>query len=329
VGFYATSPCIRKGDPPSKNRVWRFFAIPNKSQPANRLQAPEPRRKNRPTSTRIASGLSCWPSRDPIGERGGVNPYGFVYNCPTYWIDHVGGEPMPSDNLSNWEKQELWRRMKTDKSQSMWQHYQDIVSEREKGKPRQGPTEDTNKPNSKCCDCLLFFLRRSTDHIGSAPLSKGSRFGKKRRIPQDGGRLPVGRLNRKGISWTVGSQWKDTPECNECREWETTITVQIFVINPWVDKGWGFETNTNWNGDIAGAGGWSHPNHGRLANLPAMNNPQYPTTSESNLTNERRSVQYRFTIRCDHDKTICIERTLNLDHDGRVEDLPLGTTPAD
>jgi len=31
-----------------------------------------------------------WPSRDPIGEIGGVNLYGFVYNSPLSWIDLLG-----------------------------------------------------------------------------------------------------------------------------------------------------------------------------------------------------------------------------------------------
>jgi hypothetical protein len=90
VGFYATSSCIRKGDPAPKNRVWRFFEDPNKSHPANRLQAPELRRENRLPPTRIASGLSLWPSRDPIGERGGLNLYGFVGNAPPHTVDVLG-----------------------------------------------------------------------------------------------------------------------------------------------------------------------------------------------------------------------------------------------
>jgi len=38
-----------------------------------------------------------WPSRDPIGERGGVNLYGFVYNSPMGWIDYLGWDPIPLD----------------------------------------------------------------------------------------------------------------------------------------------------------------------------------------------------------------------------------------
>jgi hypothetical protein len=36
-----------------------------------------------------------WISRDPIGERGGANLYGFVYNSPPQWIDRLGLDPLP------------------------------------------------------------------------------------------------------------------------------------------------------------------------------------------------------------------------------------------
>jgi len=34
-----------------------------------------------------------WPSRDPIGERGGLNLYGFVHNNAFLWHDVLGGKP--------------------------------------------------------------------------------------------------------------------------------------------------------------------------------------------------------------------------------------------
>lgn len=34
--------------------------------------------------------LALWPSRDPIGERGGLNLYGFVKNNGVNWIDSLG-----------------------------------------------------------------------------------------------------------------------------------------------------------------------------------------------------------------------------------------------
>ena len=80
MAYYATSPYALEGDPTPENRVWGFFADPNKSRLPNRLQSPEPLRRNRVTTTRTVSGIPVWPSRDPIEERGGVNLYGFVRN---------------------------------------------------------------------------------------------------------------------------------------------------------------------------------------------------------------------------------------------------------
>ena len=102
MGYTATYPRQRKTHPTAKNRVWGFFADPNKTRPANRLQPPELRRKIDPTTTKTASGVffygyryydpvtGRWPSRDPIGEQGGVNLYGFVKNAPVQKVDLFG-----------------------------------------------------------------------------------------------------------------------------------------------------------------------------------------------------------------------------------------------
>ena len=39
---------------------------------------------------KTASGIPCWPSRDPIGENGGVNLYGFVKNRGIDHFDRLG-----------------------------------------------------------------------------------------------------------------------------------------------------------------------------------------------------------------------------------------------
>ena len=39
---------------------------------------------------KTASGIPYWPSRDPIGERGGVSLYGFVGNNPINYVDRSG-----------------------------------------------------------------------------------------------------------------------------------------------------------------------------------------------------------------------------------------------
>jgi hypothetical protein len=74
----------------AKNRVWDFFENSNRTRPANRRQPLKLRRKIRPTTTKTASGIPYWPSRDPIEEEGGINLYGFVENNSVGWIDLLG-----------------------------------------------------------------------------------------------------------------------------------------------------------------------------------------------------------------------------------------------
>ena len=62
----------------------------SKKHPANRLQPAQPRRKTRPTPTKTVSGIPYWPARDPIGETGGMNLYGFVGNDGVDWVDELG-----------------------------------------------------------------------------------------------------------------------------------------------------------------------------------------------------------------------------------------------
>ena len=82
----APVPC----NPTGKYRVRDFFRWSNKPHPANRRQPLQSRRKIRPTAMKTASGIPYWPSRDPIGERGGVNLYGFVGNHCTSGYDALG-----------------------------------------------------------------------------------------------------------------------------------------------------------------------------------------------------------------------------------------------
>ena len=74
----------------AKNRVWGFSARSNRTCPANRRQPLEPRRKNRPTATKPASGIPYWLNRDPIEEEGGLNLYGFVGNDGLSKVDYLG-----------------------------------------------------------------------------------------------------------------------------------------------------------------------------------------------------------------------------------------------
>jgi len=49
----------------------------------------------------IARGLPDWQSRDPIGENGGINLYGYVGNEPINWYDPLGLNPGYQQQGSN------------------------------------------------------------------------------------------------------------------------------------------------------------------------------------------------------------------------------------
>ena len=78
-----------------KNRVWDFFRLSNETHPAKRRQPLQPRRKIRPTPTKTVSGIPYWPSRDPIGERGGINLYAILSNNCLSRVDLLGRDPAP------------------------------------------------------------------------------------------------------------------------------------------------------------------------------------------------------------------------------------------
>ncbi|MFC7339608.1 hypothetical protein ACFQY0_20630, partial [Haloferula chungangensis] len=72
--------------------VWGFFAESVSESLETRRAALETHRENYDGPQKTASGIPLWPSRDPIGERGGVNLYGFVGNNGVGWVDRLGLE---------------------------------------------------------------------------------------------------------------------------------------------------------------------------------------------------------------------------------------------
>ena len=99
MAYFSTAPAPGHRNLTAKNRVLDFFPLSNKTHPANRRQPAQPRRKPRPTPTKTVSGIPYWPARDPIGEEGGVNLYGFVGNDGINWWDRLGWDPQgPTQN---------------------------------------------------------------------------------------------------------------------------------------------------------------------------------------------------------------------------------------
>jgi len=100
MACFSTAIAPERRNPTAKNRVWDFFRLSNETHPANRRQPLQPRRKNRPTLTKTASGIPYWLSADPIREVGGTNLYAYVGNNGVDRIDVLGLfslEPMPGD----------------------------------------------------------------------------------------------------------------------------------------------------------------------------------------------------------------------------------------
>ena len=90
MAYFSTATAPERRNVTGKNRVWDFFRLSNETHPAIRRQPAQPRRKIRPTAMKTASGIPYWPSRDPIGEEGGENLYGFVGNDGVDQIDELG-----------------------------------------------------------------------------------------------------------------------------------------------------------------------------------------------------------------------------------------------
>ena len=106
MAYFSTEPASERRDPTGKNRVWDFYRFPNETHPAKRRQPAQPRLKIRPTAMKTASGIPCWPSRDPIGENWGTgeyNEYAFIKNDAEDAIDVLGyGQLWTASGIGNY-----------------------------------------------------------------------------------------------------------------------------------------------------------------------------------------------------------------------------------
>jgi len=94
-----------KTDLPPKNRVRgsrRSFSTRTRFRPSEPV---ETQQETFDTSTTTVSGLTCWLSRDPIGERGGLDLYTYVGNEPIAHIDRLGLARMLTASLLGGKEQ--------------------------------------------------------------------------------------------------------------------------------------------------------------------------------------------------------------------------------
>jgi hypothetical protein len=83
-----TAPSVGVGR--AENRVWGFFGDGVKRTWKIDPQVVEQHLEKTTTTSRTASCVPHWPSRDPIGERGGINLYAYVDNDGVNGIDYLG-----------------------------------------------------------------------------------------------------------------------------------------------------------------------------------------------------------------------------------------------
>ena len=101
MAYTLTAPSSGNSAMRPKIRVWGSSQYDRNFPLENRPRWQEPRPKSRPTLTNFTPGIPQWPSRDPIGERGGVNLYGFVWNDATSNSDYLGRERQNSGPSAN------------------------------------------------------------------------------------------------------------------------------------------------------------------------------------------------------------------------------------
>jgi hypothetical protein len=90
MGYYLPETVSGQPNLTAKNRVWGFFGESVSVCLETCSPALEPHQENYDVSRKAASGIPLWPSRDPIGERGGVNLYGFLGNDGVNRWDYIG-----------------------------------------------------------------------------------------------------------------------------------------------------------------------------------------------------------------------------------------------
>ena len=90
MGYSLTAPAPGKPVLSPETRIRGLSVIPERLRRVPGPQPQQPRRNIGPTPTKSASGIPCWPSRDPIGEKGGGNLYAFLNNDAVRKWDEFG-----------------------------------------------------------------------------------------------------------------------------------------------------------------------------------------------------------------------------------------------
>jgi RHS repeat-associated protein len=132
MGFHLTESPSRESHPTAKSRVRGIFGEAQGLHREKSAAAQQLRQGNPPSTTKLASGVRYygyrhydpvtgrWPSRDPIGERGGINLYGMVGNDAVNWVEFLGLKrlTLKYSILNPDEDKEADRKLNTDAIQT-------------------------------------------------------------------------------------------------------------------------------------------------------------------------------------------------------------------
>ena len=169
-----------------------------------------------------------WPSRDPIGERGGINLYGMVGNDLVNLVDvygllgFAGQSKIVELNKEQYEHESKFDEEELKKNQS-----------------------------KKPCKCYSFWLENELQEMGkSNPFKFGlSGIRQWKRKVENGGTLDSGWV--KGDPITAGVRYKKLPCCEDKDTKGAHVVVNLFYLPDEGDKGsikrqnMGFDTNSN------------------------------------------------------------------------------------
>ena len=266
---------------------------------------------NRPTVTKTASGVSFtgfyyygyrfympetgrWASRDPIGEEGGNNLYGFVNNQVFKKVDFLGLQETSNA----------------------------VTDEQQPGPPTL----------QEVCDCMEFFIVDNGHGTGGLSSDDSGQGSTRWELPSEGGKLPVntgplprafGVFKRSPIQyyWWIQSRWKTGKECDFCRGKEYILGLYTSKSVPNELTAKYPNGSTRIDGQRLAAGGTAHYDDAenpvpRRVSLPLFGDPSIPISSPVHSPEGTKNYLVKYHILIDigalAGTVTCLERSFTL-----------------
>jgi hypothetical protein len=148
-----TAPSVGVGR--AENRVWGFFGDGVKRTWKIDPQVVEQHLEKTTTESRTELGVPHWPSRDPIGERGGLNLYAMVRNNAVNWIDRLGLLDFSPDVGTNASASDFGETIAT---ANLLEALERALVEAQLAARRKKATEAAKKLHKGCISCCYHYV---------------------------------------------------------------------------------------------------------------------------------------------------------------------------